>query len=205
MLLGPAWIAAVVLAAAGLGKLMRPAAATDALRSLGLPHGHGVVRLLGAGELAVAVAAVVFGGPLFVLLAAAYAALAVAAERLRRRPAGADGGCGCFGRSAAPVGPTHVAVNVVAAAVATGAALGGTDPLSVAWPGLPVAGIAHLVLVATGAAAVVALLTVLPETRLAARPLPARDPRVHLFGPTITRRPAPATAASAAGQEEPRS
>jgi len=44
-------------------------------------------------------------------------------------------------------------------------------------------------LVSSGALAVVAMLTVLPETRLAARPAPAPDPRIHLFGPTISRRP----------------
>ncbi len=70
--------------------------------------------------------------------------------------------------------------------------------MPVAWPRLPAAGVGHAVLVAAGAAAVIALLTVLPETQLAARRVPARDPRVHLFGPTIARRPSSASASTAA-------
>lgn len=198
IVLAPAWIAAVVLGAAGVGKVVRPGAAVEALRVLRLPHSPLAVRLLGAIETLVALAAVVLGGWAWAVVAAAYLVLAGAAERLRRAAlatanAGGDGGavagCGCFGRSSAPVGPTHVVVDVLAALVAAAAAWSGAGSLGSVWPELPVAGLAHLLLVGSGALAVVALLTVLPETRLAARPAPAPDPRIHLFGPTIGRRP----------------
>ncbi len=205
VVLGPAWIVAVVLGAAGVGKLLRPGAAVDALRVLYLPHSAPAVRLLGAVEAAVALAAVVLGGWAWAVVAAVYLALAGAAERLRRSAAGAAAagggngavaGCGCFGRSSAPVGLTHVAVDVVAAVVAAVAAGSGVGPLRSVWPELPAAGVAHLLLVGAGALAVVALLTVLPETRLAARQAPAPDPRIHLFGPTIGRRPSGSPAAT---------
>jgi len=189
VLLGPVWIAAVVLAAAGAGKLLRPGAAAPTMRALRLPAGAVWVRGLGLVEVAVAVAAVVAGGTVApALLAVAYLGLAVVAERLRRRPA-TSGGCGCFGRSGAPVGVLHVAVDAGCTAVAAGAAVTGLPSVTAAVSGLPAGGAAHLVLVTAGAAAVVALLTVLPETLAAARRTPAPDPRVHLFGPTISRRP----------------
>lgn len=196
IVLGPAWIAAVVLGAAGVGKVVRPGAAVEALRVLRLPHSPLAVRLLGAIETLVALAAVVLGGWVWAVVAAAYLVLAGAAERLRRAAlaaargdGGAVAGCGCFGRSSAPVGLTHVLVDVLAALVAAATAWSGAGSLRSVWPELPVAGLAHVLLVGTGALAVVALLTVLPETRLAARPAPAPDPRIHLFGPTIGRRP----------------
>lgn len=188
LFLGPVWIAAVVLGAAGVGKLWRPAAAAAALASLRLPHRAAAVRLLGAAEVAVAAAVIVVGGAVPALvLAATYLALALAAHRLRA--IGDVAGCGCFGRSAAPVGVGHVVLNAAAAVVAVAAALDGVAPLGQAWSQLPAYGAAHAVLVATGAAAAVAMLTVLPETRLAAKPAPAPDPRIHLFGPTIGRKP----------------
>ena len=197
VLLGPVWIAAVVLGAAGIGKLSRPAAAQAPLRSLRLPSTALAVRALGAAELAVALGVFVAGGRVApALLAASYAALFAAAAVLRTRAAAASaaspggaGGCGCFGRSSAPVGWGHLACNAAASLVAAAGAAVGLDRVGVAWPHLPAAGFPHAVLVATGAVAVVALLTVLPETRLAAARQPARDPRVHLFGPTIGRKP----------------
>lgn len=206
VLLGPVWIAAVVLGAAGIGKLARPRAAQPSLRSLGLPSGIAAVRALGGAELAVALAVLAAGGRLApALLAAFYAALTVASAVLRaqagRGSAGA-GGCGCFGRSSAPVGWGHVACNAGAALVAAAGAAVGLDALDAAWPQLPAAGFPHAVLVATGAAAVIALLTVLPETRLAAARRPAADPRIHLFGPTISRKPQPRPHRSAAHADD---
>jgi len=188
VLLGPVWIAAVVLAAAGAVKVLRPGAAAPTMQALRLPAGPVGVRALGVAEFAVAVGVVAGGTVAPALLAVTYLALAVVAERLRRLPAKA-GGCGCFGRSDAPVGLLHVAVDAGCAAVAAAAAIAGLPSVAAALPGLPAGGAGHLVLVAAGAAAVIALLTVLPETLAAARRAPAPDPRVHLFGPTISRRP----------------
>ncbi len=195
-------MAAVVLGAAGAGKLARPTAAQPTLRALRLPASPLVVRVVGAAELVVALAVFAVGRAAAALaLAAAYAALAAVAEVLRRQAAsGVDAsGCGCFGVSSAPVGWGHVVLNVLAAIAAFGAALDGLDAIGDIWPRLPAFGVAHAVLVATGASAMVAMLTVLPETRLAARRAPARDPRVHLFGPTIARKPSNAAPAAGGG------
>lgn len=200
MVLGPVWIVAVVLAAAGVGKLARPAAAQPSLRSLRLPSGRLAVRTLGAVELLIAAGAFAVAGVAgAVALGLAYAALTVASAVLRRQAVGAGGaGCGCFGRSSAPVGWSHVGANAAATLLCAVSAVVGLERIDVAWPRLPAAGVGHAVLVAAGAAAVIALLTVLPETQLAARRVPARDPRVHLFGPTIARRPSSASASTAA-------
>jgi hypothetical protein len=186
------WIAAVVLAVAGAGKLFRPAAARPALRSLRLPSTDRAVRVLGAVEVLIGAAVFAVGGAgSAVALAAAYGALATAALRLRRSAglAGGAAGCGCFGAAAAPVGWSHVVLDAAALVAAAGAALTELAPLGRIWPELPAAGVAHGVLVAAGTAAAIAAMTVLPEVRLAARPQPARDPQVHLFGPTIARKP----------------
>ena len=181
----------MVLGAAGLGKGWRPRATTQALRALGLPSSNLAVRVLGAGELALAVAVIGRGGWwLDAALGLAFLALAVAALRLRASGGSGAVSCGCFGRSTAPVGRIHVLVNLGAAVFAGAAALAASTPsLGSVAPALPAFGVAHLLLVAVGAAAVIATLTVLPETRQLARVRVESDPRIHLFGPTISRRP----------------
>lgn len=186
MLVGPVWIAALVLAGAGFGKLTLPSSTLGAVRSLGragtLLGRPILVRAFGAVELVVAVAAVWVGGRTSVaMLCAVWVVLALVADRLRRAGA-AD--CGCFGRAAAPVGWGHVLVNSGTALWTAAAVFWPVGGLTATWPRLPALGIPHVIGVAAGTMAVVALLTVLPAVRAAARP-PADDPRVHLFGPTI--------------------
>ena len=196
-LVGPLWIAAVVLGIAGLGKMWRATAAQGALRSLGLAHGIVAVRSLGLVEVALSALVIVRGGRVaHAGLALFYVALAAASARLRRTPQATPAGCGCFGASSAPVGAGHVALNVAAASIGVAAAIAGSPSLPAVAGDLPAFGIAHGILVATGSAAVIAAMTVLPELRLAARPQPAADPRVHVFGPTITRKAAPSGMAS---------
>lgn len=186
VLVGPVWIAALVLAGAGVGKLWRPSSTVAALRTLG-PGGRlaarpAVVRGVGGAELAVAAVSVAAGGrPAVAALAAVWLALTIVADRLRRRGA-VD--CGCFGRAAAPVGWGHVLVNGGAALWTAAAVRWPVAGLAETWPRLPAGGVPHLLGVLAGAIAVAALLTVLPTVRAAGR-RPARDPQVHLFGPTI--------------------
>ena len=181
----------MVLGAAGLGKGWRPRAATQALRTLGLPSSNLAARVLGAGELALAVAVIGRGGWwLDATLGLAFLALAFAAWRLRASDGSGAVSCGCFGRSTAPVGLIHVVVNLGAVVFTGAAALAAATPsLGSVWPDLPAFGVVHLLLVAAGAAAVIATLTVLPETRQLAKVRVESDPRIHLFGPTISRRP----------------
>lgn len=192
--LGPYWVAAVVLAAAGIGKLCRPAAVIGALRALGLPSTPPAAMILGGAEVALALAAFAFGGPVpGLLIAAAYLAFAAVAARLAaqaKRPSGAIVGCGCFGRSATPIGPTHIFANLALAAASLTAVLSSATPsLRTIAPALPALGLAHLLLIGTTAAATIATLTVLPEAKAVRIPAPTTDPRMHLFGPTIARKP----------------
>ncbi len=196
--LGPYWVAAVVLAVAGFGKLCRPAAIIDALRALHLPATAAAAMSLGGAEVALALAVFAIGGPLpGVLTAVAYLGFAGAAARLAaqaERRSGAVVGCGCFGRGSAPVGPTHIFANLALAAAALTAVLTSATPsLWTVAPELPALGVAHLLLIGTTAAATIATMTVLPETKAVRIPVPATDPRVHLFGPTIARKPPPPT------------
>jgi hypothetical protein len=160
---GPLWIVASVVAIAGVWKLWSPAAAARALAALVGPHrGLGLIsRAMGGGELAVAGAAAWYGGHRWPLgLAALFLAVAAVAARLRGRAVS----CGCFGAASSRASGLHIAVNLLCAAVALGAALAGPLPLRDARE-LPYAGVAHVLLVPAGAAAVIALLTVLPAVR----------------------------------------
>lgn len=114
------WVFAVLLAVAGAAKVTDPAATSAALQGARLVSDRRLVRLLGAGEIVLAVAVLMLGGRLpAVLLAIAYAVFAAFAYRQARQ----GEGCGCFGVSDAPATRLHVVVNVVAATLAAGAAL----------------------------------------------------------------------------------
>lgn len=191
---GPYWVAAVVLAVAGIAKLRRPSAVTEALRAVGLPASPTTAIGLGVGELVLAVSVFAVGGPIPGLLTAgaylAFAAVAARLASLAANPSKPMIGCGCFGRSATPIGPTHVFANVALAAASLTAVLTSDTPsLPAVAADLPALGLAHLLLIAAAAAATVAILTVLPETKAARIPVRVSDPRVHLFGPTIARKP----------------
>ena len=112
--------AALLLVWSGFVKLRRPGPAAQMLVGLfgrRVPAAGLVVRLLGALELTVGLSVLVSGGRTTLAgLAGCYVVFAAVSARLatgvRRAP------CGCFGRSETPVGPVHVFVNLVAAAVA---------------------------------------------------------------------------------------
>lgn len=172
---GPLVAAAVLLAGAGVAKLQRPAPTGLALARAGLPGSDLVVRTLGHTEITIAIAAALLGGWLAAPLALAYLGFAAfTALQVRRAAAGGEAAdCGCFGDHSAPLGWTHVAINLALAgaavlAVATSAA-GVIDAGSEA-PGATVAVIALAVVAAFG---VRALLTDLPALT-AAQVTPAR-------------------------------
>lgn len=119
--------AAGLVLLAGVAKLRRPDATSEALALTRVPTGAGWIRVLGTGEILLALTVLALGGPVaFGVLALAYLAFVVVAERQRR----AGRGCGCFGDATTRVGPLHLGVNVVAAAAAGVAAWQ-------AGPGLP--------------------------------------------------------------------
>lgn len=106
---------AVVLAWSGAAKVRHPEPARRALAALGVPATDALARVLAAGELGIAVLALVAPADVSgVALAGLFACLALTAGLLARR--GHDAGCGCFGegRERAP-GRAHVVVNLAAA------------------------------------------------------------------------------------------
>jgi hypothetical protein len=111
--------AALLLVAAGLAKLYAPGPAVTMLHRLWPPRfvAAGLIRGIGAGEVAVALLAIGFGNRAgAVALAAWYLAFTgVTVQLMRRSPATP---CGCFGRAESPVGVAHVVQNLVCAVVA---------------------------------------------------------------------------------------
>ncbi len=164
---GPLLVGALLLLPAAYAKIERPAPTALALARLGVRVPDGAVRLLGAAEAVVAAAVVIAGGPAGIALAALYLGFAAVSARqvvvARRTGEAAD--CGCFGDDSAPVGWTHVLVNL--AFVAAGATAAALDV-----PGIAAAldegvGVVAAVgaLAAIGAMGVQALLTDLPRLR----------------------------------------
>ena len=153
----PFLAASVILAGAGVAKLLRPDDTARALLIAGLPHHRRLVRAGAAAEVAVGMAAVAVPGPLSgALVATAYAAFAgfVAVALVRGWPLSS---CGCFGRPDARPGYPHLVLNAGAAAAAVWwsvVAPGRVAPLFVhgPWHGGPlalvsvvIAGLAYLV------------------------------------------------------------
>lgn len=123
VLAGPVLVAALVLGAAGLGKLTDPTGARQALRLARLPAPTTLVRTLALAELLTAGAVLTVGGRLPALLASAsYLAFALFLVRLRR-VAGPDASCGCFGGGATPSSRLHLVVDLVAAGWCAAAAV----------------------------------------------------------------------------------
>jgi hypothetical protein len=139
-----------LLALGGVLKVARPEPAARALRSLRLPAPAGVVRIVGAGEVGVAIAALTYGGPVALgLQALCYVAFAVVATAFWRH--GGLPSCGCFGEVASPPGPLHVAVTAAGALISTRGALvdapAPIDHLPSLVLGLVTLGLVYLVLV----------------------------------------------------------
>lgn len=150
---------AVVVAVAGLAKLRDPLPARRLLYGLGLRVPASAVRSVGVGELCLGAAAIAVGGRVSAaLLAATYLGFSVIGVTGIRAAAGE--GCGCFGgRSDAPLGPEHLATTALSAAVAVGAAFnpvpGVGELRDDGWLHL----VAHLGVVAVGAALLVVVYT----------------------------------------------
>lgn len=157
-------LAAGLLVPAGIAKLRDPAVAREALS---LPRrAEPAVRLIGVGELALAVAVLATGAwPVVAALALTYAAFTLVASRQRARGAS----CGCFGASQTPTGWHHVLLDGAAAMVAATAALVGVASAADLLGAAPLAGV---LLVVAGAVAVVTLqqlITTLPDLAVARR------------------------------------
>jgi hypothetical protein len=161
---GPFLIACVLLAAAGVAKAKDPITTVGALRGVGLRVPGGAVRVGGAVEAVIAVTAALTGAPvLAAIVAASYLAFTgfVVVALLRKAPIGS---CGCFGRVDTPPSGLHVVLDLGAVVAAVGAMLaGGSAGLIDGYGALPLAGLPFLLLVATGAYAAFAAMTVVPQ------------------------------------------
>jgi hypothetical protein len=164
---GPFLVATVLLAAAGVTKVWDPVTTVGALRAVHLPASTTAVRVGAAVETVVAVAAAITGAPVLALaVGVSYLAFAgfVGLALARRTPVGT---CGCFGRVDTPPSVGHVLLNLAAAASAVVVAAGPGGDLVATLTDQPLAGVPFLLLVAVGAFAAYAVLTIVP--RLAAR------------------------------------
>ncbi len=126
-MIGVLWAAAMLLGAAGLGKLLQPRPSARAVVAAELPaasllSARPVVRVVGAAEVAIT-AWVLFGGGTLpaALLAIAYLALTMVAARMLRFAKGQN--CGCFGTASEPISLMHGIVNGAGVLVGAGAAL----------------------------------------------------------------------------------
>lgn len=167
---GPLLLAALLLSAAGLAKLRRPAPTGLALARLGLPGSDPVVRTLGAIEVLAATTAVALGGRAAGAVALLYLGFAIVttAQVRQARRTGEPADCGCFGDAGAPVDATHVALNLLLGAGALWAALASTAGVS-DWADAPGSTALVVALAAVGAVGVRAILTDLGVVRALVR------------------------------------
>ncbi len=105
---GPYLAAAALLAVGGAPKTWSPADTTRALRAMRLPVSRPVVRAIGAGEVASAIAAVALPGTVTALVVAGWYAVFAAVVVLALRTRAPLSSCGCFGAVESPPTPLHL-------------------------------------------------------------------------------------------------
>lgn len=155
--------AALVVAVAGLLKVLDPTAITRSLAAAGLPAHALAGRGLGLVEVTVGAWVLAAGGRgAAAFLAVLYAGFLafIGSNRIR----GLDVPCGCLGESTRPPGPAHWVVDSIGLVAALGAAWAPIGPATdwVADGAVGALGLAGVV--ATAAAAVVAMNRVGPRT-----------------------------------------
>lgn len=126
ILTGVLWLAAAVLAVAGVKKLAAPSPTTAAFAAVGIPAGGWTVRLVGVGEIAIGAYVLIVPGPVSARwLAIAYGlfSLYVAVALYRR----SDAPCGCFGEVETPVSVFHLVFDLGATLTAALVSLGVVD------------------------------------------------------------------------------
>ncbi len=160
---GPFLVATILLATAGIAKVVRPDDTVGALRAMGISVPPLVVRVGGGIEAAVAIGAALTGAPvLAAIVAASYLAFTgfVVVALARRLPISS---CGCFGRMDTPPTVLHVVIDAGAAVCALAVTLRDGGGLGPVLADQPLAGIPFLLLVAAGTSAALTALTVLPK------------------------------------------
>lgn len=171
---GPFYAAALLLAAAGAAKAWDPVNTVGALRAMGIAVPPVAVRIGGAVELVIGIAAIVTGATVPALLVAASYLLftAFVAVALHRRfPIGS---CGCFGKIETPPSVIHLVVDLAAAAVALVVAFGDPIPLADVLADQPALGIPFVAFVVIAAGSAFLALTELPRLQQTVREVRTR-------------------------------
>ncbi len=168
-LTGPYFIAVLLLGLAGAPKVVRPDDTAGALASVGWPSARWLVRLGGAVEVGIAVAALAGLPAAPWLIAACYAGFVIFVA-VALRYGGLVASCGCFGRPDTPPTRTHLAF-VAACSVSAGlvALSGAVGSLLTALRAQPAAGVPFLLALATGTCLGLLLLERLPQLSMRAR------------------------------------
>jgi hypothetical protein len=178
VLAGPFAIATVLLAVGGAAKAVRPRDTAQALAAVGMRFprvfpARVAVRVGGAVEAVIGVAALIVGGPVLCSLVAisylAFTGFVVVALRT-----GAPiSSCGCFGKVDTPPSVVHVVLDLLFAGVALGAAFAGDVALPDVLGDQPLLGIPFLLLVVIGCCLVFLAFSSLPKTMAAVREVAA--------------------------------
>jgi len=169
---GPFFAAALVLGTAGILKVLRPDPTRLALRAAGLPGSAVIARGIGVVEVAIALAAIGWGGRIpAALVAMAYLAFAGFSAVVRRR-SGGRASCGCFGSSTTPLTSFHVVADLLLAAVAIVAVADPVPGLFTVAADTPLAGVPFVAYTVLLAWLVQVALTTLPELQAAVRQAP---------------------------------
>lgn len=133
LLSGPFLAITTLLAVAGVMKVYRPKYTVGALRAAGLPANNALVRLLGAAEVGVGIAALSTDAPMWAAaIGAFYLAFALFVVHALRSGIPISS-CGCFGSPDTPPSVGHVVIDLAAFVVALAVALNPVGP----WVGLP--------------------------------------------------------------------
>jgi hypothetical protein len=178
VLAGPFAIAAVLLAVGGAAKAVRPRDTAQALTAVGLRFprvlpARVAVRIGGAIEVVIGVAALLVGGPvLCALVAASYVAF-TGFVVIALRTGAPISSCGCFGKADTPPSIVHVVLDLLFAGVATAGVFTGDVALPEVLRDQPLAGIPFLMLLAIGCALVFLAFSALPKTMAAVREVAA--------------------------------
>jgi hypothetical protein len=156
------FVAAALLVASGLAKVVRPLPTARAMYAAGLPGHAWFARAIGVAEIVV--------GTWFLTAPSTIAAVALAllfgafagfvAFLLLARPGAAS--CGCAGATDVPPSRIHLALNLVAAGAAVAAAIDPPQSLIATTTSLGAASIPFLVGLVTAAGLAVAAVTDLP-------------------------------------------
>lgn len=178
VLAGPFAIAAVLLAIGGAAKAVRPRDTAQALSAVGVRFprffpGRVVVRVGGAIEAVIGVAALLVAGPVLCALVALSYLLFAGFVVVALRTGAPISSCGCFGKVDTPPSVVHVVIDLAFVGVAAAAAFTGDVALPDVLGDQPLLGIPFLLLLAIGCSLVFLAFSSLPKTMAAVREVAA--------------------------------